>query len=29
MIGAHILRADIGFEIRLRFVGGVNVGVEG
>jgi hypothetical protein len=29
MIGAHILRADIGLEIRLRFVGGVNVGVEG
>ena len=29
MIGAHILRADIGFEIRLRFLGGVNADVEG
>ena len=29
MIGAHVLRADIGFEIRLRLVSGVNAGVEG
>ena len=29
MIGAHVLRADIGFEIRLRLVSGVNAGVKG
>src|SRR5260370_33929546 len=26
--GAHVLRADIGFEIGLRLVTGVNAGVE-